>query len=74
MKIETYLSAMRKSYLSAVLHTKQPIRSIRYRQYYAFLDHVQKRFDELEFELAYYKNSTSVFCELYTIASERLED
>ena len=74
MKIETYLSAMRKSYLSAVLHTKQPIRSIRYRQYYAFRDHIANKYKELEFDLAYYKNSTRVFCELYMITSERLED
>ncbi len=36
MKIETYLEALRKAYLSAVLHTAQPIRAKRYRQYFAF--------------------------------------
>ena len=64
---------MEKAHLKAILITKQPQRMRRYRQFYAFRDRIIQRFKNQEFELAYYKNSTRVFCELYMIATEAMD-
>ena len=74
MKLETILNAMVDSHYKLIHHWNEQGHDKRYRQHDAFRNHIANKYKELEFDLAYYKNSTCVFCELYMITSERLED